>query len=243
MKKFDSVLRIAFVQLLLLGSINLVVQSQHISEKLPVIMSKDIQHRMTPAEALQKLKEGNFRFVNNQPLKRNFKEQALLSASAQYPFAFVLSCIDSRTSSEIIFDQGIGDIFSARIAGNVVNTDILGSMEFACKIAGAKLILVVGHSSCGAIKGACDHVVLGNLSHVLDEIQPAIQNVKNFSGERSSKNKAFVDEVTKQNVSLAIKEIRENSPILRDMEKSSEILIIGALYDLETGKIDFYTDL
>ncbi len=205
-----------------------------------VTMTKEKQESITTEQALQKLKDGNKRFVSVKQLKRNLNEQVTKTAKGQFPYAVVLSCIDSRTSTELIFDEGLGDVFNARIAGNFVNTDILGSMEFACKVAGSKLILIVGHSKCGAIKGACDNVQLGNLTHVIDEIKPAVDNVKNIDGERNSHNDAFVQAVAEENIKLAIKEIREKSSILNEMEKKGEIMIVGSMYNLETGKVDFF---
>lgn len=205
-----------------------------------ITMTKEKQHFITPQQALQKLKDGSNRFASGQPLKRNLTQQVTTTSKGQFPYAVVLSCIDSRTSTELIFDEGLGNVFNARIAGNFVNTDILGSIEFACKVAGAKLVLVVGHSQCGAVKGACDHVQLGNLTHVMDEIKPAVESVKNIDGERNSHNDAFVQAVAEVNVKLAIKEIREKSSILNEMEKKGEIIIAGAMYDLETGKVTFY---
>lgn len=205
-----------------------------------VTMTKEKQQRTTPQQALQMLKDGNNRFATGKLLKRNLYEQVTTTAKGQFPYAVVLSCIDSRTSTEIIFDEGLGDVFNARIAGNFVNTDILGSMEFACKVAGAKLVLVVGHSKCGAIKGACDNVQLGNLSHVIEEIKPAVDSIKNIDGERNSRNDAYVQAVAEENVKLAIKEIREKSSIINEMEKKGEIIIVGAMYNLETGKVTFY---
>ena len=205
-----------------------------------VTMTKEKQQNLSPQQALQKLKDGNSRFLSGKPLKRDFKQQVAITAKGQYPYAVVLSCIDSRTSTELIFDEGLGDVFNARIAGNFVNTDILGSMEFACKVAGAKLVLVVGHSKCGAIKGATDNVQLGNLTHVIDEIKPAVESVKHMDGERNSHNDAFVQAVADENVRLAIKEIREKSSILNEMEKKGEIIIVGAMQDLETGKVEFF---
>ncbi len=201
---------------------------------------KEKQQSITPQQALQKLKNGNNRFISGKPLKRNLIQQRTTTAKGQFPYAIVLSCIDSRTSTELIFDEGLGDVFNARIAGNFVNTDILGSMEFACKVAGAKLILVVGHSQCGAIKGACDHLKLGNLTHIVNEIEPAVDSVKNMAGERNSHNDAFVQRVAIENIKLALKRIREKSSILNEMEKKSEIIIVGAIYDLETGKVFFF---
>lgn len=205
-----------------------------------LLMTKELQQDMTPLQVLQKLKDGNKRFAAGKSLQHNYRDAMHQTSGGQYPAAIILSCIDSRTPSEIIFDQNIGDVFNARIAGNFVNTDILGSMEFACKVAGAKLILVVGHSKCGAVKGACDHVQLGNLSSVINEITPAVDAVKNIEGERNSKNDAFVEAVARENVLLAIKEIRDKSDILSEMEAKGEIVIAGAMYDLKTGVVEFY---
>ncbi len=204
-----------------------------------ITMTKDKQQALTPQEALQMLKDGNKRFVSGKTLDRNLLEQTAMTAKGQYPFAVILGCVDSRASAELVFDAGLGDFFSARIAGNFVNTDILGSMEFATKVAGAKLIVVMGHTKCGAIKGACDNVELGNLTHLISEIRPAVENVTNIEGERNSGNNAFVEAVAVENVRLAIKEIQESSPILAEMEKKGEIIIVGAMHDLETGVVDF----
>ena len=203
--------------------------------------TKQSQLEMTPKDALQKLKEGNKRFVEGKMMDRNFKAQVQETAKGQYPYAVVLSCLDSRTSSELIFDQGLGDVFNARVAGNFENIDIVGSMEFACKLAGAKLIVVTGHSNCGAVKGACDKVEMGNLTNVIKQIAPAVESAKT-SGEKNSKNHDFVEEVSKQNVIQTIKDIRERSQILREMEQKGEIAIVGAMYNLESGKVDFYLD-
>ncbi len=204
-----------------------------------VITQKE-QAALTPQRVLDLLKEGNRRFVDQKTTLKDFKQQVSQTSKGQYPMAIILSCIDSRTSSEIIFDQGLGDIFSARIAGNFVNDDILGSMEFACKVTGSKLILVVGHTNCGAIKGACDNVELGNLTHVIKEIKPAVELVTGVHGERNSHNHDFVEKVSKQNVLLAIKEIRDKSKILNEMESSGAISILGAMHTLETGEVEFY---
>lgn len=202
--------------------------------------TKETQANLTPEMALQILKEGNERFVNNIKAHRNLLEQANETKSGQFPFAAILSCIDSRTSAELIFDQGLGDIFSIRIAGNILNDDILGSMEFACKIAGSKLIVVLGHTKCGAIEGACDNVELGHITTLLNKVKPAIAIETETKSERNSKNKAFVQNVTRHNVTLTVKQIKEQSPLLREMEQSGKIKIIGGLYDLDTGKVIFY---
>jgi carbonic anhydrase len=192
--------------------------------------------------ALQYLKEGNDRFVNNLKYNRNLLEQVNETRNGQWPFAVILSCIDSRTSAELIFDQGLGDVFSVRIAGNIVNEDILGSMEFACKVAGSKFVVVLGHSRCGAVKGACDHVEMGNLTALLSKLQPAVAAETQTTEERNSSNSVFVEQVASINVKLAVKEIMQRSPILKAMIEAGEIGIIGGMYDVQTGIVDFYDD-
>lgn len=205
-------------------------------------LTKEMQAQLTPARALDLLKEGNRRFVNNLKINRNLLQQVNETAEGQYPFAFILSCIDSRTSAELIFDQGLGDVFSCRIAGNVLNMDILGSMEFACKIAGSKIIVVLGHSKCGAIKGACDDVELGHLSALLSKVKPAI-NAENVTHEnRTANNSSFVENVAKLNVHLTLKQIPEQSPILADLIQSGDVALVGAMYNVETGLVEFYED-
>jgi carbonic anhydrase len=161
------------------------------------------------------------------------------TSKGQYPAAVILSCLDSRIPVEKVFDLGVGDVFVGRVAGNIVNTDMLGSMEFACKVSGAKLVLILGHTECGAVKGAIDNVKLGNLTELLEKIRPAIDSLSNFSGDKTSKNKVFVDKVTDENVLVAMNEIRKNSPILNEMEQKGEIDIIGGVYDINTGKVTF----
>ena len=203
-------------------------------------MTQASQSATTPAMALAKLKEGNGRFVSGHTARRDLKKQMTETAAGQHPFASVVSCIDSRTSTELIFDQGIGDVFNARVAGNIVNSDIVGSLEYASKVAGSKLIAVVGHTKCGAVKGACDHVKLGNLTGLLDKIEPAVKSTPSIGGaDRSSKNHEFVDHVTANNVRHAMASIRKQSPILRQMEKVGQIQIVGAMHDIETGKVTF----
>ncbi|MDG1714387.1 carbonic anhydrase family protein [Lacinutrix sp.] len=204
--------------------------------------TKETQSTMTPQKALNFLKEGNQRFQDNLKANRNLLEQVNDTRDGQFPFATILSCIDSRVSAELVFDQGLGDVFSVRIAGNFVNEDILGSMEFACKLAGTKLIVVLGHTSCGAVKGACDHAEMGNLTALLSKIKPAVKAVTEPKDEslRNSKNLDFVDEVSKKNVKLTIDRIHAESPILSDMEQNDEIKIVGAMYDISTGAVDFY---
>lgn len=204
------------------------------------VQTKATQTAMTPQQALAELRDGNARFVAGHPLARNFSADVKATAPGQYPFAVVLSCLDSRQPIEIVFDQGIGDIFSARVAGNVLNDDILGSLEFACKASGAKLIAVVGHSNCGAIKGAVDDVQLGNLTGLLTKIKPAIAAVPDDVQPRTSKNYAFVNQVAEANVRLVMKEIRERSPILREMLDQGKISLVGGMYDLSTGQVKFY---
>lgn len=205
--------------------------------------TKESQAQITARIALEYLQEGNNRFMKNLKANRNLLQQANETVEGQWPFATILSCIDSRTSAELIFDQGLGDIFSIRIAGNVINTDILGSMEFACKIAGSKLIVVLGHSKCGAVKGACDHVEMGNLTELLSKIQPAVYQEKNTKTDRSSKNGPFVENVAVINVKRNVKSIIERSFILEQMVESGQIGVVGAMHDIETGKVTFYPDV
>jgi carbonic anhydrase len=206
--------------------------------------TSETQASITPLRALDILKEGNLRFVNNLMADRNLLMQANETREGQWPFAVILSCIDSRTSAELIFDQGLGDIFSIRIAGNVVNTDILGSLEFACKVAGSKLIVVLGHTQCGAIKGACDHVEMGNLTELLSKIQPAVyeENEVSEPSNRNSKNNKFVANVTNLNVKRSVSSIVNRSYILEQMLEKGEIAIVGGVHNLETGKVDFMED-
>lgn len=206
-------------------------------------LNKELQASITPRKALEILKEGNSRFIQNLKAHRDLLEQANDTRDGQWPFAVILSCIDSRTSAELIFDQGLGDIFSVRIAGNIVNTDILGSMEFACKVAGSKLIVVLGHSKCGAIKGACDHVEMGNLTELLSKIQPAVYQEKQTVTNRTAGNATFVENVAEINVKRNVKNIIERSYILEQMVENGEIGIIGAMHDLETGNVTFYHDV
>lgn len=202
------------------------------------------QSSISPAKAIEFLKEGNERFVNNLKANRDLLQQANETRDGQWPFAVILSCIDSRTSAELIFDQGLGDVFSIRIAGNVVNTDIIGSLEFACKVAGSKLIVVLGHSKCGAIKGACDHVEMGNLTELLSKIQPAVyeEDLTLEKDKRNSKNPEFVENVATLNIRRSVKAIVNRSYILEQMIEAGEIAIIGAKHDLDTGHVEFLED-
>ncbi len=204
--------------------------------------TKETQATMTPQKSLDFLKEGNIRFQNNLKANRNLLEQVNDTSEGQFPFATILSCIDSRVSAELVFDQGLGDVFSIRIAGNFVNSDILGSMEFGCKLAGTKLVVVLGHTACGAIKGACDDSKLGNLTGMLDKIKPAVKAViePQDTNLRNSSNSEFVNNVSAKNVELTIDNIVTNSSVLAEMHNNGEIKIIGAMYDIKTGKVLFH---
>lgn len=196
------------------------------------------QSAITPDQALQRLMEGNRRFTTGKSTQRDYLAQAKAAADGQYPFAVVLSCIDSRCSPEITFDQGIGDLFVPRVAGNYAPVDILGSMEFATKVAGAKVVVVVGHNECGAIKGACDDVELGNLTAVIRALRPAVEDVRDVpDDQRKSKNKAFVTQATEANVRRTLELIREQSEIMRELEESGQLKIVGALQDIATGQV------
>jgi carbonic anhydrase len=203
--------------------------------------TRETQSTMTPQKSLQYLTEGNQRFQDNLKAHRNLLEQVNDTSSGQFPFATILSCIDSRVSAELIFDQGLGDIFSIRIAGNFVNQDILGSMEFGCKLAGTKLVVVLGHTSCGAIKGACDNAKLGNLTAMLNKIKPAVNAVSEPKDVtiRNSSNLEFVDNVAEKNVALTIERIRRESEVLSTMEEKGEIMIVGAMYNINDGAVTF----
>ncbi len=202
-------------------------------------LTKDERDRMTPAQIIEELKRGNERFRAGKMAPRDYLAEKRASAKGQYPAAVILGCVDSRVPAEIIFDAGIGDTFNGRVAGNVVNDDQLGSMEFACAVSGSKLVLVLGHTACGAVKGAIDDVEMGNLTGLLARIKPAITATK-FEGEKSSKNAAYVDAVARTNVVLGVSAIRRRSPILEDLEKAGTIKITGAMYELATGKVDFF---
>ena len=207
-----------------------------------VLQTRESQAALTPKQALELLEAGNERFVEGKLLNRDLREQAKVTAQGQFPYAAILSCQDSRTSSEILFDLNKGDAFSIRIAGNIINEDILGGMEFGVKLAGAKLIAVIGHNECGAIKGAIDNAQLGNLTALLSKIRPAIKAIPSSVQPRNSKNKTFVEMVAKENVLLAMRQIRERSPVLREMIDSGQIRVVGGMFDLETGKVTFYED-
>ena len=205
-----------------------------------ITQTADTQSKISPSLAVEMLKAGNNRFTNGNPINRNLHEQVKDTATGQYPFASVVSCIDSRIPTEMVFDQGIGDIFNARVAGNFVNTDILGSLEFACKLAGSKVIVVMGHTSCGAVKGACDQAKLGNLTQMLDKIMPAVRAVTTLPHvARDSSNIEFVNKVAQKNVEMTIENIKIQSPVLNEMFEDGEIEIVGAMYDVKTGVVHF----
>ena len=202
-----------------------------------VTLTKIMRDKLTPQKALEMLQAGNNRFVTNLKLNRNLLQQVNETSDEQYPFAFILSCIDSRTSAELIFDQGLGDIFSCRIAGNILNDDIIGSMEFACKISGAKIVVVLGHTECGAIKGACNHLKMGHLTGLLDKISVIIDKNRQEKNEDQSQ---YYDSVSKANVKNVLKQIREKSPIINELIAEEKIILVGAMYDISSGVVEFY---
>ena len=204
-----------------------------------VVMSRAVQAGVSPASALGILKAGNVRFVQGQALPRDVKKAMQATAHGQYPLAAVVGCMDSRVPVEMVFDQGLGDVFVVRVAGNVINADTLGSLEYAAAVAGAKAIVVLGHSSCGAVKGACDKVHLGNVTAVVDKIRPAVDKTPG-KGDRSSKNHDFVNAVARNNVQHSLEQIRKQSPLLRKMETGGELVMVGGMYDLDSGKVQWF---
>ena len=204
------------------------------------VTTKEEQHSLSPEQVLQEFIEGNNRF-NSRDITQHFHNEEIRKkvTDGQFPKAMVLSCVDSRVPVEDVFDQNLGDVFVGRVAGNFINTDLLGSMEFACKVSGAKLIIVMGHQHCGAVKGAIDNVKLGNITSMLENIKPAVAMSQDFEGEKSTKNEAYVKYVAKNNIKNALNEIRSKSPILKEMEEKGEIKIVGAFYTLRTGKMEF----
>jgi carbonic anhydrase len=206
------------------------------------VQTKNTQAAMTPEAALKVLKEGNRRFATNSVRAKNWDEEAVAASEGKYPLATILHCIDSRVSAELLFDQGIGDIFSIRIAGNFINEDILGSMEFACKLAGTPLLLVLGHTDCIAVKGACDHIRMGHISGLMEKIEPAVAGViePTEKSERTSENMDFVNNVSRKNVDLTLAKIRSQSPLLKEMEEKGEIDIVGAMYNVISREVTFY---
>jgi carbonic anhydrase len=204
------------------------------------VLTAEEQKSLTPDDVLRSLKEGNKRFASGSLTLRDHSKQLRAAVNGQFPKAIILSCIDSRMPVEDIFDKGIGDLFVARVAGNVVNEDILGSMEFSCKVAGAKLVLVIGHEYCGAVKGAIENVKLGNLTTLLEKIKPAVEACDHYQGNKSSSNPEYWDLVTQQNIKLTIENIRQRSQVLNEMEQKGEIKIVGSYYDLDNGEVTFY---
>ena len=204
------------------------------------VVGPDVQASLTPEQVLADLKEGNARFAAGEITLRMHVEQVRQAAAGQFPKAIVLSCVDSRVPVEAVFDHGIGDLFVARVAGNFINPDILGSMEFACKVSGAKLVLVLGHGSCGAVMGAIDAVDLGNITGMLDKVQPAVRDLAGYDGDRTTANPDYVQRVADRNVELNIERVRRESPILAEMEHNGEIAIVGGMYDIQTGKVRFF---
>ena len=208
-------------------------------EKNGRTLDKAGQSALTPSQALARLKEGNARFVRDASTMQDYPAQVKATASGQYPFAVILACMDSRSAPEVLFDQGIGDLFVERIAGNFATPELIGSAEFGTKVAGAKLVVVMGHSECGAIKGACDKVELGNLTSVITALRPAVDDVKDFQGDRSSHDKKFVQMVAEANVRRTVAKLRSDSAILHELEQSGSIMIVGAMYDISTGEVHF----
>ncbi|WP_018691503.1 carbonic anhydrase family protein [Algicola sagamiensis] len=202
-------------------------------------LTKEARDKMTPDQVITSLAEGNKRFISNKRMEHDYIAQKKTSQHGQYPSSVILSCIDSRVPAEIVLDAGIGDMFNSRVAGNVSNADILGSMEFACAVAGAKVVLVLGHTKCGAVQGAIAKVKMGNLTTLLNKIEPSIAKTK-FKGERKAENYDFVDAVAKTNVEMTIQEIRKNSETLAKLEKEGKIKIVGAMYNISNGKVDFF---
>ena len=207
---------------------------------LEKVLTREEQDKLTPDEVIKMLKQGNRNFVSDTLTSRDHSMQVRAATNGQYPIAIVLSCVDSRVPVEDVFDRGIGDIFVARVAGNFANTDILGSMEYACKVSGSKLVLVLGHEYCGAIKSAIDGVELGNITPMLENIKPALDHFTEYTGDRTSQNDEYVHMVSEQNVRITIEYIRQNSPILKEMEQKAEIKIVGAMYDMDTAVVSFY---
>lgn len=202
-------------------------------------LTKEQRDKLTPEQIIRAMKNGNARFRRGERKERNYLREQEASARGQYPAAALLSCIDSRAPAEVIMDLGIGDIFNARVAGNIENPDILGSLEFACKLAGAKVVLVMGHTACGAIKGAIDNAELGNLTGLLTKIKPAVE-ATSYSGERSAKNYDFVDAVARKNVEMTVANIRKDSPVLAELESKGGVKVVGAMYNLKTGAVEFF---
>ena len=207
-----------------------------------VALTAETQAALTPEQVLMRLKDGNDRFLAGQAVERDFMGQVRQTATGQYPMAAILGCIDSRVPHEIVFDKGVGDVFSARVAGNFVNTDILGSLEFATAVAGSKVVVVLGHTECGAVKGACDHVELGNLTSTLANIAPAVYAVGDIEGERTSANKDYVQAVAHENVEMTVRNMVDRSPVMRGLVEEGKLIVVGAMHDVATGKVEFFED-
>ena len=236
------ILKAQITKLALVGTLTLLLASTAVwADRVTSVMTPDVQANVTPAKALTMLKEGNARFVSGNLTDYDYIAQVKQTAKGQFPFATVLSCLDSRILPEIVFDRGIGDLFVARVAGNFTNDDILGSFEFASKLAGSKLIVVMGHTECGAVKGACDAAQIGLLSSTLASINPAVTAVEGYN-PRNSTNPEFVQAVSEMNVRLTMKTLRDRSVVLRQMIESGEIALVGAMYDISTGKVKFFED-
>ena len=236
------ILKAQQTKLALVGALALLLASTVVwADRVTSVMTGDVQANITPAKALTMRKEGNARFVSGNATDYDYIAQVKQTANGQFPFATVLSCLDSRIPPEIIFDRGIGDLFVARVAGNFTNDDILGSFEFASKLAGSKLIVVVGHTECGAVKGACDAAQIGLLSTTLASINPAVTAVEGYN-PRNSTNPEFVQAVSEMNVRLTMKTLRDRSVVLRQMIESGEIALVGAMYDVSTGAVTFFED-
>jgi carbonic anhydrase len=214
-------------------------ESQASSSRQSATLTKEWQESLTAEQIIALAKNGNERFVSGGLIERNYQADVKATKKGQYPAAIVLSCIDSRAPAEIIFDAGIGNIFNARVAGNIVDPDLAGSMEYACKVAGSKVVCVMGHTNCGAVKGAIDNVELGNLTQLLEKLKPAIEATHDFPGEHNSHNTAYVTAVATSNVRLTVENVRKISPILAELEQSKKIVIVGAMYDVSNGKVDF----
>lgn len=244
MKK--SITKVLAGSMILFSLVSCIQQPAQNPETKPVqntvqshVLTAEEQQALTPGQVIQNLKDGNVRFVNNSLTARNYPDEVKQAAGGQFPSAVILSCLDSRIPVENIFDKGIGDVFVGRVAGNFVNVDLLGSMEFGCKVSGSKVIVVLGHEACGAVMAAIDGVELGNITPMLTSISPAVAMSQGFEGDKTSGNPAFVEYVAKNNIINTINNIRAGSPILKEMEDNGEIKIVGAYYDLHTGVVTF----
>lgn len=238
----SAVSRYFFVVAMLFATTHVATAQQPTERDLTAPLTAEAQADLTPEGVIQLLKDGNQRFLNDASLERDFMEQVRQTSDGQYPMAAVLGCIDSRVPHEIIFDKGVGDIFSARVAGNFINTDILGSLEFATAVAGSKVIVVLGHTECGAVKGACDRVEMGNLTSTLANIAPAIYAVDDVEGPRTSENEEFVQAVAHQNVDLTVQNIVNRSPVIRQLVADGDLIVVGAMHNVSTGEVTFYED-